>query len=183
MPIIYGQRVMLREYRKEDLPFMRAWVNDPEIVDNLADIFLHPHTVQETENFLQSILAGQGLSEKHFVFAAKDTEEYIGQIDLINIDWKNRAGQMGIVLGRKELLNKGLGAEAIRLLQQYVFETLNLNRLELYVYDYNQRAYHCYLKCGFVEEGRLRQRFYAKGLYHDTIQMGILKEEYLKLKS
>lgn len=49
---------------------------------------------------------------------------------------------------------------------------------QLQVYDYNLAGYHCYLKSGFKEEGRLRQRHFYKGAYHDLVEMGILKSEY-----
>ena len=183
MPRILGEKIMLREYKKDDLAHMREWVNDPEIVDNLSDLFLHAHSLNETEAFLQSILNGSPKDQTHFVIADKQTESYIGQIDLIKIDWKNRMTEMGIVLGKKDLLGKGIGTEAIKLLQCFVFERLNMNRLQLFVHDYNQRAYTCYKKCGFVEEGRSRQHFFINGRYTDLIQMAILREEYDQVKA
>ncbi|GJM72928.1 hypothetical protein HMSSN036_51440 [Paenibacillus macerans] len=100
---------------------------------------------------------------KGFVIAEKDTLEYIGQIDLHKIDWQNRSAVLGIVIGRKELLGQGYGREAIELMKRFVFERLNLNRLELEVLDFNERAYRCYLGCGFKEEGRLRQKEFKTG--------------------
>lgn len=180
MPKLIGKRIVLREYRKEDLSYMRQWCNDPEIVDNLSDAFLYPHTVNSTEQYLDSILEGT-TEQKGFVIALKNTEEYIGQIDLFKIDWKNRSTELGIVIGMKEHLGKGYGTEAIKVLQDFVFNSLNLNRLQLEVYDYNERAYKCYMKCGFKEEGRLRERYFKKGRYSDTIYMSILKREYERL--
>lgn len=180
MPKLIGKRIVLREYRKEDLSYMRQWCNDPEIVDNLSDAFLYPHTVNSTEQYLDSILEGT-TEQKGFVIALKNTEEYIGQIDLFKIDWKNRSTELGIVIGMKEHLGKGYGTEAIKVLQDFVFNSLNLNRLQLEVYDYNERAYKCYMKCGFKEEGRLRERYFKKGRYSDTIYMSILKREYEQL--
>lgn len=183
MPRLFGERVMLREYRQEDLASMRKWVNDPEIVDCLSDLFLHAHSLRETERFLDMAMAGEDERQKNFVIADRQTEEYIGQIDLIHIDWKNSTAAMGIVLGRKELLGQGFGTEAVKLLQYFVFERLNMHRLELDVHDYNERAYRCYLTCGFVEEGRQRQKFFIHGRYTDVIQMAILRAEYELLKS
>ena len=178
MPRIFGQNIMLREYSKEDLPHMREWVNDPEIVNNLSDIFLYPTTVNSTESFLNSVLEAQANDQAHFIIADISTGSYIGQIDLIKIDWKNRSAEMGIVIGKKDCLSKGIGTEAIQLLQNFVFERMNLNRLYLSVRDSNDRAKACYLKCGFVEEGRKRQDFYIDGRYTDTIIMSVLKSEY-----
>jgi RimJ/RimL family protein N-acetyltransferase len=181
MPRILGDSIMLREYKKEDLEHMRKWVNDPEVVNNLSDIFLFPHSLNETENFLNSMLEGKS-GNKEFVIARKDTEEYIWQIGFVNIDWKNRVALLGIVIGQEENRNRGYGSEAIRLLQEFVFDRMNMNRLELQLHDYNARGYRCYLKCGFREEGRIRQNFYINGRYTDTIHMGILKSEYEGLK-
>jgi RimJ/RimL family protein N-acetyltransferase len=90
---IYGERIMLREYKKEDLDSMRRWVNNPEIVDNLSDIFLYPHTVNSTEEFLNNMLQCKS-DIIGFVVADIDTEEYIGQIDLVKIDWKKWSSEM-----------------------------------------------------------------------------------------
>lgn len=182
MPRLYGERIMLREYRKEDLEYIRMWVNDPEVTRNLSDIFLYPHTLSATENYLNAMLEGKS-GEKGFVIADKETEEFIGQIDLMNIDWRSRSAALGIVIGAEANRGKGYGAEAIRVLQQFVFDSLNLNRLELQLHDFNERGYRCYLNCGFKEEGRKRQDFYYEGKYTDTIYMGILKSEYEEIKA
>ncbi len=181
MPRLYGERIMLREYKKEDLEHMRKWVNDPEVVNNLSDLFLFPHPHRVTESFLDTMLEGNA-EVKGFVIADKETEAYIGQIDLIKTDWKNRVGTLGIVIGAKENRGKGIGEEAIRLLQDFAFNRLNLNKLELTLRDYNVQGYKCYQKCGFVEEGRIMQNFYVDGIYTDTIHMGVLKSEYEKSK-
>lgn len=177
MPIIIGERIILREYRKEDLPYMRKWVNNPEITQYLSHIFLYPHTISATESFLNSIIDGSS-GIKGFIIAHKENEEYIGQIDLINIDWVNRIGTLGIVIGNTEKLSKGYGTEAIKLIQEFAFNRLNLHKLDLEVRAYNDRAIKCYKKCGFVEEGRFRENYFIDGKYTDTLFMGILKSEW-----
>ncbi|PZD95829.1 N-acetyltransferase [Paenibacillus sambharensis] len=177
MPRLIGARVMLREYRADDFAAMRRWVNDPEIVNQLSDIFLYPHTESSTESFIQGQIEG-GPDHKGFVIADISTEAYIGQIDLFRIDWKNRKAELGIVIGAKELQGKGYGSEALQLLQDFVFNRLNLNRLQLEVYDYNEQAYACYRKVGFKEDGRLRQAYFTEGRYCDIIVMSLLREEY-----
>jgi len=39
----------------------------------------------------------------------------------------------------------------------FAFQTLNLNRVELGVFDFNERAKKCYVKVGFKEVGRQRK--------------------------
>lgn len=180
MPRVYGEQIMLREYQKEDFPQMRKWVNDPEVVQYLSDIFLFPHTENNTEAFLDSVLLGNEKDNAHFIIADKTTETYLGQVDLIYIDWKNRVAEIGIVIGSEENRGRGIGTEALKILQSFVFESLNLNRLEIKVRDFNARAIRCYLKSGFLEEGRLRQNFFVKGKYRDTICLSMLHSEYEK---
>ncbi len=58
------------------------------------------------------------------------------------------------------------------------FNTLNLNRIKLFVYETNQRAIQSYKKAGFIEEGRMRQERFINGKYVDAIFMGILRSEW-----
>ncbi len=51
-------------------------------------------------------------------------------------------------------------------------------KIRFSTFAFNERAYKSYLKCGFKEEGRLRQRIFRNGKYHDEILMGLLREEY-----
>lgn len=178
MPRLFGKSIMLREYKREDIDHMRKWVNDPQVVDNLSDIFLAPHTLEETEAFLNSILKGERKDNFSFVIANKEAETYIGQIDLLNVDWKNRSTEIGIVIGEAENRGRGIGSEALQVLQEFVFNRLNMNRLQIKVHSYNTRAHNCYLKSGFKEEGRMRQSFYIHGTYYDTIILSLLKSEF-----
>lgn len=178
MARVYGKRILLREYQEEDLRYIRKWVNDPEITDYLSDVFLYPHSMQNTEKFIEFMMAGKNEKTKGFIIGDLQSGKYLGQIDMFNIDWKNRWAELGIVIGSQGNLNKGYGREAIELLLDFAFNRMNLHRMELEVHDYNQRGLRCYKSCGFVEEGRKRKKLFHKGRYHDTIQMAILKEEF-----
>jgi RimJ/RimL family protein N-acetyltransferase len=177
MPRLRGTQIMLREYRRDDLPWMRQWVNDPDIVCHLSDIFLYPHPLESTEAYLDSILEGSSDS-RGFVIADLKDEAYIGQVNIDAIDWKNRVGTVGIVIGSKEYFGLGYGTEAMKLLIKFAFHEMNLNRLQLDVYDFNERAIRSYLSCGFQQEGRLRERQYKNGRYVDVIQMGLLRSDW-----
>ena len=56
---------------------------------------------------------------------------------------------------------------------------MNINKVRLIVYSFNEPAIRSYEKCGFKAEGCLRQEIYKDGKYYDKIPMGLLKEEYL----
>jgi RimJ/RimL family protein N-acetyltransferase len=78
----------------------------------------------------------------------------------------------------KDQWNKGFGTEATKLFVAYGFETLNLNRIELRVYEYNARAIRVYEKVGFKHEGSLREDHYRQGRYWNTHVMSILRSEW-----
>jgi RimJ/RimL family protein N-acetyltransferase len=55
---------------------------------------------------------------------------------------------------------------------------MNLNRIALDVYAFNERAIASYVKAGFVEEGRRRQDLYKDGGYIDVVMMSLLREDW-----
>jgi RimJ/RimL family protein N-acetyltransferase len=90
---------------------------------------------------------------------------------------KNRSACFGITIGAKDEWGKGYGTETTVLMVRYAFETLNLNRVWLHVFEYNQRGLRTYDKIGFKREGVLRQDHYQNGRYWDTITI-ILRQEW-----
>ena len=62
----------------------------------------------------------------------------------------------------------------------HAFEELNLHRVSLRVYTFNERAMKSYAKLGFVEEGRLRQAMFRHGAWHDVVLMAILADEWFE---
>lgn len=182
MPHLIGRDIVLREYRAEDLPATRAWVNDAGVTRFLSGTFLHPHTLPMTEGFYQRILSGGG-EGFNFIIADKQDDSYIGQIDLVMRNKVSHTMELGIVIGNRAAWGKGYGTQAIGLLLRFAFEEVNLHRVELWVHDTNPRAIRCYEKCGFTHEGRRRQHIYQSGTHHDLLLMGILREEWLASQS
>lgn len=174
---VTGERIVLREYQIEDLPYARAWVNDTQTTDMLSHIFLMPQTYDSTEQYYRSILEGRSAGY-HFIIAHRENSQYIGQIDLFSLQQVDRTAELGIVIGAPKDRGKGYGREALALLLGYAFDRCNLHRIHLTVKADNVQAQRCYESCGFVREGVLRQHFFNNGTYHDIVQMGILREEW-----
>ena len=70
MPHLIGDRIALREYRISDLDSISQWVNDPEITNTLSDVFLYPHSRNESETYLNVIMEGKS-STKRFCHRRK----------------------------------------------------------------------------------------------------------------
>jgi RimJ/RimL family protein N-acetyltransferase len=117
------------------------------------------------------------------VFFAIDTKDgrHIGSINFHQTQPENRKATLGIMIGEKDCWSQGYGTDAIVTLLRFGFDEMNLNRVDLTVFDGNDRGIACYRKCGFMEEGRLRQERYAGGRYIDVIIMAVLRDEFYAL--
>ena len=175
--MLEGERIKLGPIKREYIEHYLKWFNNPEITQYL--LMYLPMTRVMEEEWLEN-LKDQNNDVYFAILISKDidTEKHIGNCGIHRIDWKNRVGCAGIVIGEKEYQGKGFGIEAMELLLRYGFNTLNLNRIELEVYDFNIRAIKSYEKLDFIEEGRKRQAVWINGRYHDQIIMAILKEEW-----
>ncbi len=89
---------------------------------------------------------------------------------------------MGIGLGERKYWSKGYGTDAMRIILRYAFTELNLHRVSLDTFEYNPRAIRSYEKAGFKIEGRVRQLLNREGRRWDVIYMGILREEWEKIR-
>ena len=107
----------------------------------------------------------------------------IGNVGFHVIDWVGRSTELGIFIGEKTSWNQGYGREAIELLLDYGFNTLNLNRIFLRVDETNPGGIHCYEHAGFIHEGRLRQAKFEDGQYIDLLLMSVLRSEWQSRKN
>ena len=99
-------------------------------------------------------------------------------MDLHRVHAEDRKAGLGIMIGEKDYWSNGYGGDAIVTLLRFAFHEMNLNRVWLHVFEFNERARASYKKCGFREEGRLRQHYYAEGRYWDVFVMAILRDEF-----
>lgn len=175
--MIFGERLRLRAIERADLPLFVNWLNDPEVRRGLK-MYL-PLSLAEEENWYAGMLERPG--DEHPLMIEVISEDGwvpIGNCGLFNIDWRIRVAEFGIFIGAKQYWNQGYGTDATRLILQHAFETLNLNRVFLRVYDNNPRAVRAYEKAGYVIEGRLRQAHYDEASYCDIILMSVLRSEW-----
>jgi RimJ/RimL family protein N-acetyltransferase len=175
--MVYGKRIRLRAVEREDVQKFHEWVNDPEVTRNLG-LYL-PMSMQDETTWFEG-LGKRDPNEKPLAIEIRKGKAWklIGNCGAFGIDNVSRSAELGIMIGAKEEWNKGYGSEAMTLLLQHGFETLNLHRLFLRVYEENVRAVRSYEKAGFVFEGKLRQAVYKHGNYDDVLIMSVLRSEW-----
>jgi RimJ/RimL family protein N-acetyltransferase len=91
---------------------------------------------------------------------------------------ENRRAELGIMIGEKEYWGHGFGTDTMLTLLRFAFEQMNLHKVTLGVFEFNERGLAMYTKLGFVEEGRFREDLFQDGRYWDLVRMSILRREY-----
>ena len=178
MPHILGDRVYLREYLLSDVETLYQWRTLDEIVWWTGS-YLWPESLEQARAFVESQVNNVDPANRKFAICRREDHKYLGHIGYEHLDLRRQNTEVGIVIGDVTSLSKGLGEESLRLFLKVCFEELNLHRVGLRVIRPNKRGYRCYRKCGFKEEGALRDWHYSRGQWHDLILMGILRDEYM----
>jgi RimJ/RimL family protein N-acetyltransferase len=104
--------------------------------------------------------------------------ELIGWLELDDVQWPHGVGWVGIGIGNPDYWSRGYGTDAMRVLMRFAFLEVNLHRLSLNVFEYNQRALHVYEKLGFKVEGRVKGYLHRDGRRWDVIYLGLLRPEW-----
>ncbi|HSB66379.1 MAG TPA: GNAT family N-acetyltransferase [Anaerolineales bacterium] len=183
--MIIGERVRFRGVERADIPRFVEWLNDPEVRAGI--LIHHPISHAEEEGWFDRMLARpvdervMGIEVQEQTTDGSDaTWKLIGTCGFDRIDWRVHAAEFGILIGDKSYWNRGHGTGAVRLLVQHGFDTLNLNRIFLHVFETNPRAIRAYEKAGFTLEVRERQAEFKHGKYVDVLLMSMLKDEYTR---
>ncbi len=109
----------------------------------------------------------------------KATHLSIGITSLIHIDSYNRNAECIIDIGNKGYWGQGYGKEAFILLLDYAFLELNLHRLSLRVFSFNDRAIKLYKSLGFQHEGTCKEAIFRNGTWHDIEFFALFQRNYI----
>jgi diamine N-acetyltransferase len=175
------ESVRLRALELADVPTTAAWRNDPAVRDQILSFRFPVTHVMETK-FIERAIAGESTDQCVLGIVDRSDEALCGIVYLRDIDWISRHASFGIMIGRRDRQHRGMGRRALGLILHHGFDVLNLERIYLYVVQYNQSAIALYESAGFVHEGRLRRHVALDGGYHDLLVMGLLRDEFEKSK-
>lgn len=172
-----GKRIYLRPLLKEDLQELVVWINDPEITQFLKATY--PLSHHHEEKWYEKVMQSKG-EDVTFVIALQETHELVGIMGLHKINQLHQRACTGSVLGKK-FWGLGYGTEAKMLVLEYAFNTLNLRKICSEVYATNPRSKRCLEKCGYREEGVLKEHVFKNGSFVDVYQMAVFRDSFLKL--
>lgn len=165
-PTLRGPRVTLRPLAEEHAADLLRAVQDPELKR------LTGTHRQFTEVDIVAWCRSRADVPGRYDWAIEADGAFVGDCALNDIDEDNGVGSYRIALTRP---GEGLGTEATGLVLDFAFGSLGLFRVELEVFDFNERAQKSYAKSGFVVEGVKRGGLLWEGVRHDVIMMAALR--------
>ncbi len=162
--------IVLEEFTEYDFDRLINWVSSEKLMIQFAGpTFTFPVNHQQLYSYLND--------KNRKIFRVKDIEsgEIVGHADLSKIDFVNRSARIGRVLvGESKHRSKGFGKQMILKLVEIGFGELNLHRIDLGVFDFNNAAIKCYQSCGFQIEGLLRDTSKVGDEYWSVYNMSII---------
>lgn len=171
--ILEGERVRLRPMQEADLPHFQRWLQDAEVRRWLAAMN-EPPTMQDELDWYH--VTRENPDSVLWSIETIDGQ-LIGSLEL-RLTLAHRRAELGISIHDKTQWSKGYGTDAVRLVLDYAFDELELNRVELTTDEDNARGLRCYEKCGFQREGLLRQHRLVEGRLGNTVAMSVLRSEW-----
>jgi len=144
------------------------WLNDPEITRwTLRGDF--PISRLSQKGFFERF--GKD-SETDVVQAVETLDgEHVGVTGIHAIEWQHRTGVTGTLIGVRDRWGQGLGSDTIRTRSRYAFHVLGLRMLLSEVMDGNDASLRALTKAGYVEAGRIPDRWWKRGAYRAGIQL------------
>ena len=175
LPELRGPRLALRWMDVRDLPDLhrlfadtgstRIWNRSGARPDEAS---IHLEAIQR--GYEQGHLFQWGI-------ALRSDDRVIGTATLSSVDHLQGRGDMNLVLTHEQR-GQRYGAEALTLLLEHAFGTMELRRLEADVDPRDAAALRTLENVGFRREGYLRQRWLINGELQDSVQMGMLASEW-----
>jgi|SRR5947209_2576174 len=172
-PLI-AESTALRAWRDSDAPALVRICQDPEIVRWTA--VPAGYTEADAHTYLlrrhDAIVAGTAAP---FAIVSGDTPagELIGSISLVRLAWEHRRAEVGYFLSR-EARGAGHATRAVRLIRDWAFRSLGIERLDLYAAVENVASQRVAERSGFEREAVLRSFMREKGVQLDMVAFGLL---------
>ena len=171
--MIIGERVQLIALNEDCFELTLKWVNDPETRKFTGAKF--PVSKIEHEPWFKTKATDR--YNKTFGIQMRDTDQVIGIVGNTDYDCLNRTSCLFIYIGEKTFRSRGLGKEALDLMIDFCFDTLNVRKVYAYLFEYNLASRRIFEKCDFQLEGTLKEHWYKDGQYHDVLIMGRVRPD------
>lgn len=176
---LQGEQIYLACLERRDCKTL--WNDFEYDFEHPAEEFNIGHSDEKADGWFDEIQKLQGDQNVRLGIFLNDGT-VIGDVALQEINRFHRRCSVGIGIAKLENRGKGYGREAVRLILDYGFRYLGMERITANTLEINESCRRMLESCGFLQEGRERKAVYLNGAKYDRLNYGILKEEYLEGK-
>ena len=180
--MLSGKGIVLRALEREDVKLIHKWQNDEEVMRLARSQPDHVISMEALSAELDKQIKNEDPLVRRYGIEEKSTGRLIGWCSIRFNSWAGRytSAEIGLAIGEKDRWRKGYGTEVTGLLLKECFEQLNLHHVGWWTYAENEGSIVLAKKMGFKEEGRLRENSFFDGQFHDSVVLGLLRDEYVK---
>ena len=164
--------IVVRDFLEIDIKKKVEWINDPR-----NNTFLHydiPLSIEKTLNWFHN----RNLNNR-IDCTIECAGVAVGLIGLLNIDLSNLKAEYYITIGDVSVKRKGVATTASKLILDYAFNTLKMNKVYLNVDADNVAACKLYEKLGFKCEGFFEKDILHNGVFIDRKRYAYFKEDFV----
>lgn len=145
--------IRLRPVEPDDADFM--WTVESDSTQWIQNALVAPFSRENLLQYARSYEADPFLAGQIRLVIEDLNQRRIGIADLYEISAQHRNAYVGIYI-LPELRGKGLGTEALTLLEDYASRLLNLEMLGSKIVDINEPSMELFLRAGYEWSGTLR---------------------------
>jgi RimJ/RimL family protein N-acetyltransferase len=129
------------------------------------------------EDMLEEIARSEREPQAFGRFVIEAGGERVGSVGFRLLNERSRIAEAGRFAIHPSHRGRGLGDEAARLFQRHLLVDLDLHRIELQVYGFNERAIAHAERTGYVREGVKRRAYLKDGEWQDAVLFALLRED------
>lgn len=177
--MIKGEIVGLRALEKEDLSSLRDWRNFTDFRKHFREV--RELNLTDQEAWFDHLQKTRAINFMFVVERLSDSKA-IGACGLLYTNWTARYADVSFYIGEQEAYidNKGYATESMKLLLDYGFRNLNLNKVWMELYEFDQQKLDFFMnQFGFQKDGQLRENCFESGRYWDSMIISLLSKEYV----
>ena len=171
-------RVLLEPYRIGDVEHLYQAARESIAELSVWMPWCHAdYSIKESRAWVESQAEvwEKGTQYDFVITDAKDGS-FLGGCGLNHIDYKNRIANLGYWV-RTSRTKRGVASAAVRLLAQFGFGKLKLNRIEITAAVGNKASQRVAEKVGATREGILRNRIVVRERVYDVVMFSLIPED------
>jgi len=164
--------VTVRRARPDDVDFLLELITGEE-----TRPFLGGADEVTREDLLGEIERSEREPDAFGRFVIEVAGERAGSLGFRVVNERNRIAEAGRFALQPRFRGRGIGDEAARLFQRHLLVDLELHRVELQIYGFNERAIAHAERTGYVREGVKRKAYLRNGEWQDAVLFALLRED------